>query len=180
MSSEKPFKSTVGLGSVLSGTISGMLCTTLALVDFSVLRWCLKDESRASTFAVFLEWKDDAPVIHYIQMFLFGILPFQLLILAKEGFIDTFRKTADINRHVCDVIIVVNLLLLLCCIFIRIIPLQQCIKDTQHVSQSMQELDYYYLVLVLQNLVGLFIPIYKFKNSQSIVIRGHTDTKKTQ
>jgi hypothetical protein len=180
MPSEKQPKSAVSLGGVSCGTISGMFCTTLALVDFSLLRWCLNNESRADTFAVFLEWKNNAPMIYYIQMFLFGILPFQLLILVKEGFIDTFRKTASINRHVCDVIIVVNLIVLLYCIFIRIIPLQQCILDGQNVSQSMQELVCYYLLLLLQNLFGLLIPMYKFKNSQPVVISVNTDIKKKQ
>jgi hypothetical protein len=157
-----------------------MFTTTLALVEFSLLRWCLEDKSRVDTFVVFLEWNNNAPMIHYIKMFLFGILPFQLLILVKEGFIDTFRKTASINRHVCDVIIVVNLQILIYFVFIRIIPLQQYILAGRNVPQSMQALDFYYSVLLLQNVLGLVVPMYKFKTHQSVAISSNVDIKKKQ
>jgi hypothetical protein len=137
---------------------------TVQTIELSLSMYVLQ-ENKLEIYRDYLIFKSQAPIRKWWQLFLTILIPLSIIGAVTDLF-QIFTKKATIKRNLLDTVAALQLFTVLFIIFTRVLPLENKLIQTNS-KDNIVELNFFYFILFLLNILGWFLPIFRYQTGQN-------------
>ncbi|CAF1640498.1 unnamed protein product [Didymodactylos carnosus] len=147
-------------------TVLGTYFLFLSLIELSLSSYC-QQHKQPELYSQYLNFKKDAPVWKYWQMFTLCILPISVFVITRDA-LQCLTRKANGRRHLLDLINCVQLYTLLYTIVLKVSPLETELTNAKIPSfETVEQLTLLYSIVLVFNIIGWLLPFFRYSNWKS-------------